>query len=510
MSSLGFHTVYHEFNSLPGVVCERAFFPESGRISRAIRTLESDTPLPSFDVVAFSVAYEMDLVRMVQMLSASGIPPCAADRNDRHPLVLAGGPCPTFNPEPIADIVDACAVGEGEEIIPDIVDAVCRSASCPDRLAALAQIEGVYVPGMYRVSHDPSGCVARVEAKAPAPFHVKRRYLKDLDSKPTHTRIFTNHTEFGRMFLLETARGCGRGCRFCVADHAFRPPRRRSLDSLLKSAEGGLRYRDTIGLLAPSVTDHRHIDELAEGILKMGGKISVASLRADSVTETVLRCLAESGAKTITIAPEAGTQRLRDVIGKRISEEQYMQAARMASRLGIKRVKLYFMVGLPTETEEDVGSIGDFVRRLRTEGRLEQVTVSCAAFVPKPKTPWERHEMMPTNELRHRLGIIRSALSKERWARLAFEGLRESFLQAVLSRGDRRLGQVLISVAQTPGNQADWREAFSSCGPSTGSLRLRSGQAGSPRAESRGGLDPAWFALRQRQPDEVLPWAHIG
>jgi len=477
MSSLGLQTVYHLFNSVPHVVCERAFFPEGGRQRGPIRALESDTPLNEFDLVAFSLSFELDAANIVRMLTSSGIPARAAERTDRDPVVLVGGAVPTYNPEPIALIADASAVGEAEEMIPDIATALAS----PGRQAILeqmARVEGLYVSRNYTVRYGAEGSPAEVSGPRVVPRHTA-----DLDSYPTHTRVFTRHSEFGHMFLLEAARGCGRGCRFCVADHAFRPPRRRSLQSLLASAEEGLRRRPVVGLVAPSVTDHRQIDELCSGIMGLGGRISIASVRADSVTETVLRALAASGARMITMAPEAGTQRLRDVIGKRISEADYLRAARLAGSLGIKRLKLYFMVGLPTETDEDVACIAQLARRIRDEAGLEQVTVACAALVPKPKTPWEREAMQPVKDTRRKLQMIRAGLAGERWARFAFESARSSLIQAALSRGDRRVGEVVVRVGETPRAASDWLAAFKSCG-----------------------LDVEALALRARAPGEPLPW----
>lgn len=477
MSSLGLQTVYHLFNSVPDVVCERAFYPEDGRQRGPIRTLESGTPLGEFDLVAFSLSFELDAARLVRMLIRSGIPARAAERTDRDPIVLVGGAVPTYNPEPIALIADVCAVGEAEEMVPEI-GAATGSRGRRATLDELAQLEGLYIAHNYDLRYGDKGSLREVSGP-----RVVARHTADLDSFPTHTRVFTRHSEFGHMFLLETARGCGRGCRFCVADHAFRPARRRSLPSLLASAEGGLQKRRIVGLVAPSVTDHRQIDELCEGIMGLGGKISIASVRADSISETVLRALAASGARTITMAPEAGTQRLRDVIGKRISEADYLRAAQRAASLGIRRLKLYFMVGLPTETDDDVASVAELVRRIRAEAGLEQVTVACAALVPKPKTPWEREAMQPVRETRRKLQMVRDALAGERWVRFAFESARSSFIQAALSRGDRRLGEVLIRVSETAGTTSDWLAAFRSCG-----------------------MDAEALALRARAPGEPLPW----
>jgi len=478
MSNLGLQTVYHLFNSLPDVVCERAFHPDEETRRGPIRALESNTALGEFDIVAFSLAYELDAANLVRMLTSSGIPARAAERSDRDPIVLVGGAFPTYNPEPIASIADACAIGEAEEMVPEIAAAM-ESGGRKQALDQLAHVEGLYLPDRCEIRCDASG--NPVEIAGPS---VTRRHTADLNAFPTHTRIFTRHSEFGHMFLLETARGCGRGCRFCAADHAFRPARRRSADVLLESARWGLQHRDTVGLVAPSVTDHKQIDEICERIAGLGGKIAIASVRADSVTETVLRVLAESGTRTITMAPEAGLQRLRDVIGKRIGEEDYFRAAGLARSLGIRRLKLYFMIGLPTETEEDVRTIADFVRRLRAQAKFEQITVACAAFVPKPRTPWEREAMQPVKETRRKLQLVRESLAGERWVRFAFESARSSFIQAALSRGDRRLGEVLVRVSETKGSASDWLAAFKSCG-----------------------LDAEKFALRARDRTEPLPWA---
>jgi len=454
MSNLGFQTMYRLFNALPDVACERAFLPEGGGPAR---TLESDRPLLEMDVVAFSVSFELDYPNIPRILRRSGIEPFAERRH--RPFVLAGGPTMSYNPEPLAPFLDAAVVGEADHLTGPLVDALLSGDE--DALA----LPGVYLP-----------------ARGPLP--TARLMVGNLDGAPVYNQVFTPHTEFGEMATMEVSRGCPYGCRFCVASHVYRPARWRSLDALLPLIERGLRFRSRIGLIGASVTDHPQILELCEAILERGGEPSPASMRADALTDDLLRALARGGVRTITLAPEAGTEALRKRIGKgQLKDAALLAAAERTARAGIPNLKLYFIVGLPEETPEDVTAIATLARRLAETGL--RVSVGCSALVPKPGTPFVRISMTPERDVHAKLEILRKALRGQ--ADFTHESSRWAYWQAVLARGDRAQAAALARIAEGPDTPAAWSDAF-----------------------RESGLNPDRYALEAIPPDAPLPWGHIG
>lgn len=351
MSNLAVHVIYRLFNEQPGIVCERTFFTKGLPIS-----LESQRPLMDFAALAFTLSFEMDYFNLVEMLRRAGIPPLAEERDERHPLLLAGGPCVTANPEPLAPIFDALVIGEGEEVIPTLAESLRREVRAPrlELLRQWAMIPGLYVPRFYQVEYDGLGL--KIEHEPFAPYPVKRQWVRDLDAHPTTSVILTDETKFGDMYLIEVARGCGRGCRFCLAGFSYRPLRERSVDLLLDQAKEGLGYREKIGLVGAALSDYSQIDALTQGLGQLGAQISVSSLRADSLSQALLEALVEGGTQTLTIAPETGSARLRSCINKDISEEEILEVAQRASP-HFPQLKLYFMLGLPGETEEDIEAL---------------------------------------------------------------------------------------------------------------------------------------------------------
>jgi radical SAM superfamily enzyme YgiQ (UPF0313 family) len=462
MSSLGLHTVYRLFNAHDDVVCERAFWTESA----SPPSIESQHSLADFAVLAFTVSYELDYLHVVQMLRTVGIPLLADERDQDWPLVIAGGPAVTANPEPLALFCDAFAIGEGGVIIPPLLDTLREgiSAGRDDLLKALSAIPGLYVP--HSPGHRP----------------VERQWARDLDSQPATTVVYTPDTEFGDRTLIEISRGCGRGCRFCLAGFCYRPPRERSVETLLSQAQVGLHYRDGVGLVGAAVSDYSRINELVTGLREMEASISVSSLRVDPLPESLLQALVESGTRTLTIAPEAGSQRLRTLINKGVSEDDVLRAATAAARHGFAQLKLYFMVGLPGETDDDVQAITALALAV-TDRFRRRVTVNLTPFVPKAHTPFQWAAMADVTTLQARIAHVRQAL-RRRGVTVRAESPAWAAVQGVLARGDRRVGAALLALERP--TLAGWRKALAAAD-----------------------LDPAAY-LGEWALDEALPWQVVS
>ncbi|MDY7039681.1 MAG: radical SAM protein [Chloroflexota bacterium] len=437
MSSLGLHTVCRLFNDHDDVVCERVFWNEGA----PLLSIEGQRPLADFAVLAFTVSYELDYLNVVEMLRAAGIPRRADERDRDWPLLIAGGPAVTANPEPLAPFCDAFAIGEGEVIIPPLLDTL-REGISGDReelLRALSTVHGLYVP------HLPG-------AQPP----VARQWVRDLDAWPTATVVYTADTEFGDRTLIEVSRGCGRGCRFCLAGFCYRPPRERSVEALLAQAREGLRHRESVGLVGAAVSDYSRINELVAGLREMGAGVSVSSLRVDPLPDALLQVLVESGTRTLTIAPETGSQKLRTAINKGVSEDDVLRAAHTAASHGFAQLKLYFMVGLPGETEDDVQAIVDLA--LAVADRFQrQVTVNLTPFVPKAHTPFQWAAMADVETLRARITHVQRAL-RRRGVAVRAESPAWAAVQGVLARGDRRVGAALLALERP--TLSGWRKAL--------------------------------------------------
>jgi len=467
MSNLGFQTIYALLNSYNNIVCERVFWEPKRLKAETPISLESQRPLSDFDVLAFSVSYELDYFNIVQILKASGIPLLAADRDESHPLVIAGGPCVTANPMPLSPFFDCFAIGEGEPILPGFIDTLTEgiAGKKDELLKKLAALPGVYVPALY-------------DGKP-----IKRQWLADLDSAATTSVILTPDTELGSMYLIEIARGCGWGCRFCLAGFQLRPFRFRPLDSLLAQAEKGLSHVGKIGLLAAAVSDHPEIGELAYRLQRMDAEISVSSLRVRPFSQALLKALAQSGAQTVTLAPEAGSERLRSIINKCVTENDIFEAVDKIARQGIRQIKLYFMIGLPTETDADIDEIIKMALALkkRIERTVSRITLTVEPFVPKAGTPFQWLAMAPEDVLNHRMNRIKSSLTKS-GIEVRAESVGWSLVQGVLARGDASLGQALARMERN--SLASWRKALEDCN-----------------------LSASHYAHRELPLDEPLPWS---
>jgi radical SAM superfamily enzyme YgiQ (UPF0313 family) len=473
MSSLALHTIYGLFNKEPDVVCERAFSPEpSDREgyrsapygNKPILSIESQRPLTDFPVIAFTISYEMDYFNAVRMLQQAGIPALAEDRDETWPLIIAGGPAVYTNPAPLADIFDAFAIGEGEVIVPPLVDALWEAGNArrDEGLRILSQVPGMYVPAV------ENGPVGRV-------------WLRDLDSMPAMTQIYTHDTEFGDRALIEIARGCGRGCRFCMAGYTYRPMREVSLETILAVARHSLKHRDKIGLVSAAVSDHSWIDQIAIELRAIGAKIAISSMRVDPISEPLIRALAESGTQTLTIAPEAGSVRMRKVINKPQSDEQLLYAVDLAASYNFPQLKMYFMIGQPTETEADVEAIADLALAARKRFP-RHVAINATPYVPKAHTAFQWQAMTPVETMEARIKYLERRLQP---AGVAVRSDSPSWaaVEGVLARGDRRLGRVLAGMRKT--TLSEWERAL--------------------KAE---GLSQEEY-LRERSPDEALPWTVV-
>jgi radical SAM superfamily enzyme YgiQ (UPF0313 family) len=495
MANLGLHAVYRLLNDDPSVACERVFLPEDGG---APRSEESGRPLAAFDVVAFSLSFEEDDLHVLEILDRAGFPLRAADRDERFPLVVGGGIAVQINPEPLAPFFDAFLVGEAEELLGPFVALLHRVRASPPRraelLRAIAALPGGYVPSLYDVEYadtrDPGGrWVTRFEPRDGAPERVRRLWVADLAKVPTSRVLDSPDAQFGDLFLTEVARGCLWGCRFCAAGFVQRPYREVDLETLRAEARKGVERGLRVGLVGPDTSDHSGLDALTCAIGEAGGTFSPSSLRVDAITPGLSRRMAEGGERSITIAPEAGTERLRRVVNKDFTDDRIVQAAENALAAGMTNVKMYFMCGLPTETDDDVLGMARVAVRIREEvmvpwarrrGRMGRISLSVNPFVPKAWTPFQWAPMHDARCLEGRRRLLERAL-RPKGIDVDFASPREAYLQALLSRGDRRCSDLLEVAHRETG----------------GDLR---------RALGRWPHDPDFFVLREAGVDEVLPW----
>jgi len=459
MGNLGFQTVYHLINQRDDCLCERFFLPDVSTTTHhgtPLLSLESDRPLGDFDLIALSISFENDYLHLPTLFAAGNIPLLASQRELNHPLVLIGGVCAFINPEPVAEVADLIAVGEAEPILPSLLTGLQQSSSLPrnELLLGLAQLPGVYVPRFYQPSYTPGGII--YHRSAAIPKTIKRQYLDDLDHSASRTFIQSEAAEFGHMALVEVSRGCSRGCRFCAAGFVYLPPRERSLDNLLEQADAGLCQRNRIGLVAAAVADYSQVVPLQQGIIARGGDISVSSLRLDAIDADAVALLTQAGHNSVAIAPEAGSQQLRDVINKGLSEDQILSAVEVLADGGIRNLKLYFLIGLPFEEVADVEAIIVLVQKIaalrlasgKVRGHLGNLTVSVNPFIPKPFTPFQWAGMEGEKSLKKKGRFLQSACSRIPNTRFMMESVRLAILQAFLSRGDRRIAAMLPELAK--------------------------------------------------------------
>lgn len=468
MSNLGMHILYQMINARGDSACERFFLPDKAMLKEhissktALLSIENGKPLADFDVIFVMLSFEMDYDNLLTVLDLGHIKLRAKDRNDREPLVIIGGPCATFNPEPLAEVADAFVIGEGEETVQHILDTVYAEPDKQSRLLALAKLDGVYVPKYYEPQYDIENALEDVnydaqlqgmKLLADVPATIKRQWVKDIDAYPHTSAILTSETEFEDMFIVETARGCGRHCRFCMAGYCFRKPRPRTLANIIEDIAKRPERTKKIGLMGAAVSDHPQIEELVSYLDNNNIKFSVASLRADRLSPHLAQALAKSGMRTMTVAPEAGSERMRAAINKGITEEHIYTACELAAEAGMQNIKMYYMIGLPGEEDVDIEETVKMILRVRKKmdeaGNKGELSISVNAFVPKPFTPYQWAPLCNTKTLKNRFKMLNDGLKKNRKIKLITESLKETIVQSILARGDRRMGRMLLEAHET-------------------------------------------------------------
>jgi radical SAM superfamily enzyme YgiQ (UPF0313 family) len=495
MSNLGFQTVYRLFNAHADIVCERFFLPPKQELAEMIATrtplltLESQTPVGEFDVIAFSVSFEWDYVNVLTLLRLAGVPRYASERNRRHPLVVIGGAVTFVNPEPLALFADVIAAGEGEVLVPVLADALTSATDRDSLLRQLAPERGFYVPRFYEPQYAADGTLSGVVAAPDAPFPVRKAALRTTEAvDPPATGIFTPDTEFGSRFLIEVVRGCANLCRFCWAGYNYLPVRAFPTDRILELASAARVHANRVGLVSIALCDHPDIERILSRLSEMGYSISPASLRLDDLTQPIVRLLRDSGERTLTIAPETGSDRLRRVINKTVTNDEILDRAELIFSSGIENLKLYYMIGLPTETDEDLVAIRDLTLQLREcmlkhargRGQIGRIIGSVNPLVPKPGTAYQWLPMEDPVLVEHKIQRLRSLTADIDNVYFNIKSERHSYYQALLSLGDRRVAPV-IEAAERNGQK--WRAAV---------------------AET--GIDADFFIFRDRSADAMLPW----
>ena len=519
MSNLGMRILYGVMNGMPGVWCERCFAPwgdmeeEMRRAGLPLWALESGDPIRDFDFIGFSLGYEMAYTNVLNMLDLAGVPLHTWERGEGDPIVIAGGTC-AYNGEPLADFIDIFSLGEGEDVTVEMLELyrTCRREGCTrqEYLRRAARVPGLYVPALYRVDYHPDGTVASITPEEGVPPVVTKRIVQDLDQSyfPVKTIVPSTEIVHDRV-MLEVFRGCIRGCRFCQAGFCYRPVRPKSPQKLIEQGIAACQdsgYQE-ITLSSLSTSDYRPLPQLCDGLLdyceSRNINLSVPSLRADNFSMELEQRLQKARKSSFTFAPEAGTQRLRDTINKNVTEEDLMHACRTVFEGGGNAVKLYFMLGLPTETDEDVLGIADLAQKVymnwkqnaSVRARGVRITVSTSFFVPKPFTPFQWEGQITMEEYRRRVNLLRSAI-RNKSIIYDWHDPDTSYVEAILARGDRRLGRAIEAVWRMGGRLDAWSEYF----------RFERWMEGMARA----GLDPSFYAHRQRDCSEVLPWSMIS
>jgi radical SAM superfamily enzyme YgiQ (UPF0313 family) len=481
MSNLGFQTVYALLNDLDGVRCERTFLWET----EGSGTLESGRPLDRFPLVAFSAPFELDYVNLLRMLRQAGIPLLTSRRKEADPIVVMGGPCAFLNPEPMAPFIDLFVVGESEDILPRLVDLFRDAGPRSKIIKQSVGIPGIYVPQYYHFEYLPHGPIGAYTPLPPAPRKIVRQRMSDLNTHATISSIVTPLSHLKNMMLLEVQRGCGYRCRFCAIGQIYHPLRHRSATALRDQVRMAGRLSSRLGLVGSAVADLPGLPEICRQMSDQGLELGLSSLRADRLSATLIEQLAGLGLRTLTVAPEVGSERLRRVIDKSVDAEDLMRVASLASDAGIARLKLYFLVGLPWERQEDLRAIVSLIKKVRGATRLAGVTVSVSPFVPKAATPFQWAPMDEEQLLRRKLQYLAGELRPLKGVSFSGESPRRSVWQGVLALGDRRVGMVLWHHVQ---KALTWARAWRRVQDDTALV------------------DKAFYIHRERDKREIFPW----
>jgi radical SAM superfamily enzyme YgiQ (UPF0313 family) len=506
MSNLGFQIVYQLLNQDDSIVAERVFLPESGRKPLS---LESGRPLADFPLLFFSVSFEQDYQHLILLLESAGISPLASERTAKsstikayagggQPLVVAGGVAAFMNPEPLAPFVDLFIIGEAEPVLDSVLARLLPGMSGSSREELLAGIgadlPGCYVPALYQVTYDPHGNFQSTTPKpeyAGLPKRIKKVIMTSPGNVAGHSTILTPEAEFSDLYMTELGRGCSRGCRFCAAGFIYRPPRLWQAQTIINAIDSRPAGTPRVGLLGMEMARAEDVAMISDYLSGQSCSLSFSSLRADIINSPLLKLLGSSNLKSAAIAPDGASERLRLVINKGITENDVLSAAEILAKQNIRNLKLYFMIGLPTETQLDLEEMVDLIMKVkgiilavgRARGRLSTLTLSINCFIPKPWTPFQYHPMDNVVRLKKKMKFLRRKVGGEPNIRIKTESPDKAYLQAVLSRGDRRVGHALLAMIR---NDCTWRQAF---------------------AEKN--ISPEDYALRQRTPDEPLPWEII-
>ncbi len=491
MANLGFQTVYRLLNAMEHVVCERAFLPDSQEVGQGVVSMESGRRLAEFHCVAFSLSFENDYPNVLTILEKAALPLPSDLRDDSLPLVLAGGVACFLNPEPLAPFFDCFILGEAEEVLTPYFQRFDPNQPRKSMLAQLArEVPGVYVPAFYQAHYHSDGTLETFRPTHDVPDRIQRVY-SDIHAFGTQSTVVSPLTSFEDAYLIEVSRGCSHGCRFCSAGFIYRPPRTRPLPMLLESMSQGAEHTAKIGLMGAAVSDLPDLKALCAEGQRRDLQLSFSSLRADALDDDLIAALKAGRLKTATIAPETGSQRMRRVINKGLTEDQILSAAEKLVAGGIPNLKLYFMMGLPTETDADIDAIVALVKQIKhrflrssqVRGRMGEITVSLNCFVPKPFTPFQWSPMDDLKVLKQKIKRVKSGLKKVANVRVHADVPRWAYIQALLSRGDRRVAQLLILAHQNSGN---WPQTFKT----------------SP-------INTDFYVRRQRSRNELMPWEFI-
>jgi radical SAM superfamily enzyme YgiQ (UPF0313 family) len=500
MVNLGFQAVYKIFNDLPSFLCERVFLPDSGNDARfvsgtaGIFSLEGQKAVAEFDILAFSVSFENDYPNILTMLDLASIPLLAKDRLENCPLIIGGGIAVTLNPEPLADFFDLFILGEAEEVLPQF----CRYFEEARRLGhdrrklvkdLQKQVNNIYVPSLYEVKYCADSKIQSiVPREAGLPEKIKIKHVKDINTFCTQEVISAPQTEMEDMFLVEVNRGCARSCRFCAASFVYRPVRFRSYREIVTSVDRGLKRKKKIGLVGTAVSDHPDLVNICEYIVAQKAQAGLGSLRIDQINEKIVELIKANGIETVALAPEAGSQRMRDILRKDITEADILRATELLVEKEIPNLRLYFMVGLPGEDERDIDAIIELAGKIqhhilsKFEGKkkFRRTTLSINQFIPKPATPFQWCALADVNAVGRKIKKIENAFRRYRQVKIIHDVPKWNYVQALLSLGDRRVGEILLAVNRLEGN---WAQALKEVN-----------------------INSDFYVDRQKQFDEILPW----